>query len=64
VARLRAEVRAAALRRDLSLAAGVLWLSGLIWLALTAQYRWFGGLQMLAAILLFVRLRAGRLRIE
>ena len=64
VAQLRAEVRAAALRRDLSVAAGVLWLSGLIWLALTAQYRWFGGLQMIAAILLFVRLRVGRLRIE
>jgi ubiquinone biosynthesis protein len=64
VAQLRAEMRAASLRRDLSVAAGVLWLSGLIWLALTTQYRWFGGLQMIAAILLFVRLRAGRLRIE
>jgi ubiquinone biosynthesis protein len=64
VAQLRAEVRAAALRRDLGVAAGVLWLSGLIWLALAAQYRWFGGLQMIAAILLFVRLRVGRLRIE
>ena len=64
VALLRAQMRAAALRRDLSLAAGVLWLSGLIWLALTTQYRWFGGLQMLAAILLFVRLKAGRQRIE
>jgi ubiquinone biosynthesis protein len=64
VAQMRAEMRAASLRRDLSVAAGVLWLSGLIWLALTTQYRWFGGLQMIAAILLFVRLRAGRLRIE
>jgi hypothetical protein len=63
VARLRAELRVAARRRDLAMLAGVLWLSGLIWLALTTQYRWFGGLQMLAAILLFVRLKAGRLRI-
>jgi ubiquinone biosynthesis protein len=54
--RLRAEMHAAALRRDLWLAAGVLWLSGLIWLALTEQYRWFGAGQMIAAILLFLRL--------
>jgi ubiquinone biosynthesis protein len=53
---LRAEMRAAALRRDLWLAAGVLWLSGLIWLAQTAQYWWFGAAQMIAAILLFLRL--------
>ena len=64
VALLRAQMRAAALRRDLSVAAGVLWLSGLIWLALTTRYRWFGGLQMIAAILLFVRSKLGRLRIE
>jgi ubiquinone biosynthesis protein len=64
VAQLRADMRAAALRRDLGWAAGVLWLSGLIWLALTTQYHWFGGLQMIAAILLFVRLKVGRLRIE
>ena len=60
---LRAEMRAAALRRDLWLAAGVLWLSGLIWLALVTQYRWFGAAQMIAAIILFVRLRF-RSRIE
>jgi ubiquinone biosynthesis protein len=64
VAELRAEMRQAALRRDLGLAAAVLWLSGLIWLAQTTQYRWFGGLQMIAAILLFVRWRSTRLRIE
>jgi ubiquinone biosynthesis protein len=63
LAQLRAEVRAAALRRDLWLAAGVLWLSGLIWLALVTQYRWFGAAQMIAAIILFLRLRFGR-RIE
>jgi ubiquinone biosynthesis protein len=61
LAQLRAEMHTAALRRDLWLAAGVLWLSGLIWLALLTQYRWFGAAQMIAAILLFLRLR---LRIE
>lgn len=63
LAQMRAEMRGAAARRDTAIAAGVLWLSGLIWLAQTTQYRWFGGLQMIAAILLFVRLRS-RPRIE
>jgi ubiquinone biosynthesis protein len=64
LSRLRASMRVSALRRDLWIAAGVLWLSGLIWLAQTQQYRWFGGLQMIAAILLFVRLQLSRPRIE
>jgi len=63
LAQLRAEMRAAALRRDLWLAAGVLWLSGLIWLALLTQYRWLGAAQMIAAIILFLRL-SFRPRIE
>jgi ubiquinone biosynthesis protein len=63
LARLRAQMHATALRRDLWLAAGVLWLSGLIWLALLTQYRWFGTAQMIAAILLFLRL-SFRARIE
>jgi ubiquinone biosynthesis protein len=58
LARLRAEMHTAALRRDLGLAAGVLWLSGLIWLALVTQYRWLGAAQMIVAILLFLRLRS------
>ena len=45
-------------------AAGVLWLSGLIWLVQTTQYHWFGVVQMIGAIALFVRLRSTRLRIE
>jgi ubiquinone biosynthesis protein len=57
LARLRAELRAAASRRDLWLAAGVLWLSGLLWLVLLTQYRWLGAAQMIAAIVLFLRLR-------
>ena len=64
LAELRAEMRWAASRRDTAIAAGVLWLSGLIWLAQTTQYRWFGGLQMIAAILLFVRFKATRPRIQ
>jgi ubiquinone biosynthesis protein len=64
LAELRAEMRWAASRRDTAIAAGVLWLSGLIWLAQTTQYRWFGGLQMIAAILLFVRFKATRPRIK
>jgi hypothetical protein len=63
MARLRAEMRAAAARRDLGWAAGMLWLSGLIWLAQTGQYGWFGVVQMLAAIVLFLRQRFGA-RIE
>ena len=62
--RLRAQLRGSALRRDLSVAAGILWLSGLIWLVMNAPHRWFGGLQMIAAILLFVRLRLRRSRFE
>jgi ubiquinone biosynthesis protein len=61
---LRAEIRLSAARRDTSIAAGALWLSGLIWLVQTTQYRWFGGLQMIAAIFLFVRLRSSRPGIE
>ncbi|HEX3395806.1 MAG TPA: ubiquinone biosynthesis regulatory protein kinase UbiB [Steroidobacteraceae bacterium] len=64
LARLRLEMRSSAVRRDLWIAAAVLWLSGLIWLAETQQYRWFGGLQMIAAILLFVKLQLNRPRIE
>jgi ubiquinone biosynthesis protein len=64
LSRLRVSMQVSALRRDLWIAAGVLWLSGLIWLAETQQYRWFGGLQMIAAILLFVRLQLSRPRIE
>jgi ubiquinone biosynthesis protein len=63
-AQLRRALNRSALRRDLGLAAAVLWVSGLLWLAQTTQYRWFGVLQMLAAIFLFVRSRSSRLHIE
>ena len=64
VARLRANLSNAAARRDTAIAAGVLWLSGLVWLAVSSQYPWFGGLQMLAAIVLYVRLKLSRPRRE
>ncbi|HXP64897.1 MAG TPA: ubiquinone biosynthesis regulatory protein kinase UbiB, partial [Steroidobacteraceae bacterium] len=57
VARLRANLLDAAARRDTAIAAAVLWLSGLVWLAVSSQILWFGGLQMLAAIVLYVRLK-------
>jgi ubiquinone biosynthesis protein len=60
LARLRADLQATASRRDLWLAAGVLWLSGLIWLALPTNYLWFGAVQMIAAIVLFLRLSIRR----
>jgi ubiquinone biosynthesis protein len=58
---LRDELRRAGRIRDASLAAGVLWLSGLIWLALIAHSRWFGWAQMCAAIILAIRIRSSRL---
>jgi len=53
-ARLRDEIRRGNDRRDTTVAAAVLWLAGLIWLALpTTPYPWLGWLQMAAAIVLF-----------
>jgi ubiquinone biosynthesis protein len=64
VAGLRASLANAAARRDTAIAAGVLWLSGLVWLAVSSQILWFGGLQMLAAIVLYIRLKLSRPRRE
>jgi ubiquinone biosynthesis protein len=58
MAELRDELRRARRSRDASLAAGVLWLSGMIWLALIADYKWFGWVQMCAAIVLVIRNRS------
>jgi ubiquinone biosynthesis protein len=46
---LRRELRATALRRDVTLAAAVLWLSGFIWLAAVERGRWLGWLLLIAA---------------
>jgi hypothetical protein len=40
----------------------VLWVSGLIWLALSTQILWLGWLQMSAAIVLFVWSRSSKSR--
>jgi len=42
----------------------VLWLSGLIWLALATQMPWLGWLQMIAAIAVFIWSRSKGLRGE
>jgi ubiquinone biosynthesis protein len=59
---LRDELRRTHRSRDLALAAGVLWLSGLLWLALSGGYPWLGWAQMCGAIALLVRRRAWRAR--
>jgi ubiquinone biosynthesis protein len=42
-------------RRDLAVAAALLWFSGLIWLGVSTEIRWLGWLQLGAAVVLFVR---------
>ena len=62
VGQLREELRRSNSRRDAIIGAAVLWLSGLIWLALSPQIPWLGWLQMLAAIVLFVCSRYSKSR--
>jgi ubiquinone biosynthesis protein len=64
VAELREEMRRNDMRRDATVAAAVLWMSGLIWLFLTVRIPWLGWLQMTAAIALFVWSRSSRARRE
>jgi ubiquinone biosynthesis protein len=54
IAELREEIRRNDSRRDATIAAAVLWVSGLIWLTLATQIPWLGWLQMAAAIAVFV----------
>jgi ubiquinone biosynthesis protein len=54
LAQLRAEMRHSDSRRDAAIAAAVLWLSGLVWLAFATRIPWLGWSQMTAAIALFV----------
>jgi ubiquinone biosynthesis protein len=42
-------------RRDMILAAAVLWVCGLVWLAFSRQFPWLGWVQMVAGIILYVR---------
>jgi ubiquinone biosynthesis protein len=55
---LRSELKRAQHGRNATLAASVLWLSGSIWLALTAGDPWFGWAQMGGAIALIFRHRS------
>jgi ubiquinone biosynthesis protein len=54
LARVSDEIRRGSSRRDTSVAAVVLWLSGLCWLAFSTPMPWLGWLQMSGAIVLFV----------
>jgi ubiquinone biosynthesis protein len=58
---LRDEIRRGNFRRDALIAAAVLWLSGLVWLALSARIAWLGWLQMSFAVALFAWSRYSRL---
>jgi ubiquinone biosynthesis protein len=51
---LRHELRHSTFLRDVAIAAGALWLSGMIWLALGARHHWFGWVQLGAAAILCV----------
>src|SRR5580658_1353065 len=62
IAELREEIRRNDSRRDATMAAAVLWLSGLIWLGLATQMPWLGWLQMTAAIGVFLWSRSSRPR--
>ena len=62
MAELQEATRRAESRREMAILAAVLWLSGLIFLSRATQYQWFGWLQMLAAILLFLRIRSSKWR--
>jgi ubiquinone biosynthesis protein len=64
VAQLREELQRNSSRRDATIAAAVLWLCGLIWLAMSPQIPWLGWLQMTAAIVLFVCSRYSKSRGE
>ncbi len=57
LAELRAAMQADQASRGAMHAAGILWLGGLIWLALRAHPAWIGGAQMGAAAALFLRSR-------
>ncbi len=62
LAELRAAMQADQASRNAMHAAGILWLAGLIWLALRAHPSWIGWLQMGAAAAVFLRLRWTRFR--
>jgi ubiquinone biosynthesis protein len=60
LAELRRELEQANRRRDLALAAAALWLSGAVWLAAAAPYRWFAWAQMAAAAVFLLMHRTSK----
>jgi len=54
IEQLRAEIAASIVRRDRIILAGILWLSGLIWLALGVAHPWLGWAQLIAAGIIMV----------
>jgi ubiquinone biosynthesis protein len=62
IAELREEIRRNDSRRDATIAAAVLWVSGLIWLTLDTRIPWLGWLQMTAAIGVFIVSRSSKPR--
>ena len=60
VEQLRYEIERSMVRRDIAVVAAVLWLSGLLWLALAVQQRWLGWLQLAAALIVFIAARRKR----
>jgi ubiquinone biosynthesis protein len=60
VEQLRYEIERSMVRRDIAVVAAVLWLSGLLWLALAVQQRWLGWLQVAAALIVFIAARRKR----
>jgi len=57
---LRREIELSIVRRDSAIVAGVLWLSGLLWLALADRHPWLGWLQLGAALVVFFVARRRR----
>jgi ubiquinone biosynthesis protein len=57
---LRAEMRLGARRREAAIAAGIAWLSGLMWLVAGPAYREAGWFVMAAAVILFIVKRRHR----
>ena len=55
LAQMREETHRATARRDRLVIAGILWLSGMIWIAIATRYPWLGWMQMLAAIVVFLK---------
>jgi ubiquinone biosynthesis protein len=61
---LRRELERGNFRRDLALAAAVLWLSGMGWLALASHHHWLGWAQLAGAGILLAWYRTLRVRIQ